>query len=177
MSVALDSKSHRRRDPRPEQMILFSVARQTFLIAAEAVKEIRSTDGLAGSVVEFENSQVPKVRHLMPQGQRCRYVVSGCAHFHLPTTRPTLVLMLRQFRAAVLVDSVERMAEIPAVYPLPRAYSGEERIWYRGLAYLEEHIIPVIQPGGFLTREQFERLDAAAGAIRAEAQAEGPVHA
>jgi chemotaxis signal transduction protein len=176
MSVALDSRPHGRRDRRPEQMILFSMARHAFLIAAEAVKEIRSTDGLAGVVVEFENSNIPKVRHLIPGGQRCRYVVSGCAHFHLPTTRPTLALMLRQFRVAVLVDSVERMAEVPAVYPLPLAFSGEERIWYRGLAYLDEHIIPVVQPGGFLTREQFDRLDAAALATAAEVEPQGSVH-
>ncbi|HXW55643.1 MAG TPA: hypothetical protein VEJ67_07855 [Candidatus Cybelea sp.] len=175
MSVALDSRAHGRRDRRPEQMILFSIARQAFLIAAEAVKEIRSTDGLAGVVVEFENSQIPKVRHLIPSGPRGRYVVSGCTHFHLPATRPTLALMLRQFRAAVLVDSVERMAEVPAVYPLPLAFSGEERIWYRGLAYLDEHIIPVVQPGGFLTREEFDRLGAAAPATLPEVEPQGSV--
>jgi hypothetical protein len=175
MNAAPHSRLQPRRERRPEQMILFSIARQPFLIAPEAVKEIRSTDGLTGVVIEFENSAIAKVRHLIPHVHGSRYVVSGCAHFHLPTTRPTLALILRQFRAAVLVDRVERMAEIPAVYPLPRAFSGEERIWYRGLAYLEEHIIPVVQPGGFLTREQFAQLDAVAP--RLEPQHEGPVHA
>jgi chemotaxis signal transduction protein len=176
MSVALDRRPHERRDRRTQQMILFSIAHQTLAIAAEAVKEIRSTDGLAGIVIEFENSPIPKVRHLIPQANRCRYVVSGCAHFRLRTTRPTLALLLRQFRAAVLVDSVERMVEISAVYPLPRAFSGEERVWYRGLAYLDEHIVPVVQPGGFLRSEQFDELDAAVARLEVDPTPGGPLH-
>jgi len=144
---------------RPEQVILFSIANQTFAIAAAGVKEIRSTDSLASTAVEFEGSDISKVHHVIDRGHRTFYVVSGCAHFHLPVTRPILALILRQYRAAVLVDAIERMAEIPAVYPLPIAFSGEERLWYRGLAYLDDRLIPVVQPGGFLTREQFDHLD------------------
>jgi chemotaxis signal transduction protein len=175
MNVGVRPTTHARRDRRPEQVILFSVARRTFAIAAEAVKEIRSTDSIAGIAVDFDSSAIPKVRHLIPRGHRTYYVVSGCAHFHLPTTRPTLALILRQFRGAVLVDAVERMAEIPVVYPLPRAFRGEERTWYRGLAYLEEHIVPVVNPGGFLTREQCEQLDRLAPPVDLEPQPEGPL--
>ena len=149
----------RRGPPRPPaQMILFEISRQAFAIAAEAVKEIRSTDSLAGAAVEFENLGIPKVRHVVERGRRAYYVVNGCEHFHLPVTRPSLALVLRQFRVALLVDSVERIAEIPAVYSLPLAFSGEERAWYRGLAYLDDRITPVIQPSGFLSREQLEYL-------------------
>jgi len=144
---------------RREQVILFSIAHQTFAIAAEAVKEIRSTDSLAGAATEFERPEISKVRHFIERGHRTYYIVSGCSHFHLSTTRPTLALILRQFRAAVLVDAIERMTEIAAAYPLPLAFSGEERVWYRGLAYLDDSIIPVINPGGFLTHQQFEQLD------------------
>ena len=143
----------------PEQMIFFEISRQGFAIAAEAVKEIRSTDSLAGAAVELENFEIPKVRHMVERGRRAYYVVNGCEHFHLPLSRPSLALVLRQFRVALLVDSVERIAEIPAVYALPLAFCGEERIWYRGLAYVEDRITPVIQPCGFLSREQLEYLD------------------
>jgi chemotaxis signal transduction protein len=169
------ARIHRSR--RPEQVILFLVSHQTFAIAADAVKEIRSTDSLAGAAIEFESPEVPKVRHVIERGHRTVYVLNGCAHFHLPVTRPALALVIRQFRVAFLVDSVERIAEIPAVYTLPLAFSGEERTWYRGLAYIEDRVIPVVQPAGFLTREQFEQLDRVAPRIESQPHAEGVVPA
>ena len=57
------------------------------------------------------------------------------------------------------VDRIERMSDISAVYPLPRAFTGAERRWYRGLAYLDDHVLPVVAPTGFLTAEEFKRLD------------------
>ncbi|HTS13165.1 MAG TPA: chemotaxis protein CheW [Candidatus Limnocylindrales bacterium] len=156
-----------------EQVILFSIARRTFAIAAESVQEIRSTDSLAGAASELEQEEVAKVHHIIERARRTYYVVSGCAHFRLPVTRPTLALILRQFRVAVLVDEIERIAEIPAVYALPRGFVGEERAWYRGLAYLEDHIIPVVNPGGFLTRDEFARLDGVVRALESQHQMEG----
>lgn len=150
------AKAHGRR---PEQVIFFIISNQAFAIAADSVKEIRSTDGLAGAVAECESPEIPKVHHFIERTNQPYYVVNGCEHFHLAVTRPSLALVLRQFRVALLVDSVERIGEIPAVYPLPLAFSGEERIWYRGLAYVEDRITPVIQPAGFLSREQLDHLD------------------
>lgn len=144
---------------RPEQVIFFIISNQAFAIAADAVKEIRSTDGLAGAVAECESPEVPKVHHFIERTNQPYYVVNGCEHFHLAVTRPSLALVLRQFRVALLVDSVERIGEIRAVYPLPLAFSGAERIWYRGLAYVEDRITPVVQPAGFLSREQLDHLD------------------
>lgn len=165
------------RTRRPEQVILFSIARQMFAIAAAAVKEIRSTDSLAGAAVEFESASVPTVRHVIERGHQTYYVVNGCAHFGLPITRPSLALILRHARVAVLVDGIERMTDIPAVYPLPLAFSGEERQWYRGLAYIEDRIVPVLQPGGFLTPQQTESLDRAAPRFESLKGAEGAVSA
>jgi chemotaxis signal transduction protein len=175
MTIAAHESHKPQRIRRPEQVILFSIARQTFAIAAEAVKEIRSTDSLAGAAIEFESSEVPKVRHCIERGHRTYYVVNGGSHFHLPTTRPTLALILRQFRAAVLVDAIERMTEIAAVHPLPLAFSGEERTWYRGLAYLDDCVIPVVNPGGFLTRQQFEQLDRLALRVETSRHTEGAI--
>ncbi|MGH9683349.1 MAG: chemotaxis protein CheW [Candidatus Acidiferrales bacterium] len=142
-----------------EAIILFSAGRQTFAIAADSVQEIRSTDSLAGAAFEIQQSDLPKVRHTIQRNRRTYYVVNACAHFGLPVTRPTLVLILRQMRVAVLVDRIERMVEISAIHALPRAFSGDERRWYRGLAYVDDHVIPVLQPSGFLTPEEFECLD------------------
>jgi hypothetical protein len=148
-----------RRARHSETVVLFFVANQMFAIAADSVHEIRSTDSLAGAANELENSGVPKVRHSLDRSGRTYYVVNAGMHFGLPVTRPALVLILRQFRAAVLVDRIDRMAEIPGVYPLPLAFTGDERRWYRGLAYLDDSVIPVVEPTGFLTPQDFHALD------------------
>ena len=166
MKFATTDGSKPRRAQPSEAVILFCIANQTFAIAANAVQEIRSTDSLGGTAIEIEQAELPKVRHLVERARRTYYVVSGCAHFGLRVTRPTLVLILRQIRAAVLVDSIERMVDVTKIHPLPRAFEGEERKWYRGLTYLEDRVIPVIHPGGFLTMEEFARLDQAAGMSR-----------
>jgi chemotaxis signal transduction protein len=161
----------------PETVVLFSVENQMFAIAADNVQEIRSTDGLAGSANEIENPELPKVRQSIERGRRTYYVVNAGAHFGLPVTRPSLVLILRQFRAALLVDRIDRMAEIPAVYPLPLGFTGDERRWYRGLAYLDDSVIPVVEPTGFLTPEEFQRLDRASAAASLRRETEAAVQA
>ena len=177
MKIAIQDAVKSRRMTGSEPMILFRVAHQTFAIAADAVQEIRSTDGLSGAAMEFEQSEVTKVRHTIERAHRTYYVVNAGAHFGLPVTRPTLVLILRQLRSAVLVDRIERMADVSVVHPLPRAFAGQERRWYRGLTYLDDHVIPVIQPNGFLTPDEFKRLDRVATALIAQRQLEGVVEA
>jgi hypothetical protein len=61
------------------------------------------------------------------------------------------------------------------VYALPLGFQGEERQWYRGLTYLEDRVIPVINPAGFLTPEEFSRLDIASKAALARADMEKAV--
>ena len=175
MKFATADAAKPRRARASEAFILFCIANQTFAIAADAVQEIRSTDSLGGTAIEIEQAEVPKVRHLVERARRTYYVVSGCAHFGLRVTRPTLVLILRQIRAAVLVDSIERMADVATIHPLPRGFQGQEQKWYRGLTYLEDRVIPVINPGGFLTVEEFARLDQAAAVSIATQQLESAV--
>lgn len=177
MNSASDSVGKPRRARHPERVILFYVANQMFAIAAEAVQEIRSTDSLAGAAVEIESAEIAKVRHTVERGHHTYYVVNGCAHFGLPVTRPTLVLILRRYRVVVLVDRIDRMAEIPAVYALPAAFEGEERQWYRGLAYIDDSVIPVIDPAGFLSARDFEQLDRFVKASAAHGELEGAVQA
>src|SRR5579863_4370278 len=152
-------RANPRRGRHPETVILFTVSNQLFAVAADSVHEIRSTDSIAGSANEIENPELPKVRHTLERSGRTYYVVNAGAHFGLPVTRPAFVLILRQFRAALLVDRIDRMAEILGVYPLPHAFTGEERRWYRGLAYLDDSVVPVVEPTGLLTPQEFQRLD------------------
>lgn len=166
-----------KRAHRAEAIILFSAGRQTFAIAADSVQEIRSTDSLAGAAFEMQQSDLPEIRHTIRRNHRTYYVVNACAHFRLPVTRPTLVLILRQMRVAVLVDRIERMAQVSAIHPLPRALASDERRWYRGLAYVDDHVIPVLQPSGFLTPEEFERLDRISEVSGAQHKMQGTVQA
>ncbi len=159
MTSTLEAGRKPRPSRRSETVILFFVAKQMFAIAADSVQEIRSTDSLSGAANEMEQSVVVKVRHTIERNRRTYFVVNAGTHFNLPATRPALLLILRELRVAVLVDRIERMAEIPTVYALPQAFSGPERRWYRGLAYIDDVVIPVIQPAGFLTPEEFRQLD------------------
>ncbi len=145
-----------------EQIILFSVSNQTFAIAASAVQEIRSTDSLSGTANEIDCPGLPKVRHTIDRIRHTYFVVNAALHFGLSISRPGLLLILRQFRVAVLVDRIERMTDICAMLPLPKSFTGEERQWYRGLIYLDDHVIPILQPAGFLTSEDFRRLESVA---------------
>jgi chemotaxis signal transduction protein len=158
---------------KPEAVILFWVSNQMFAIAAESVQEIRSTDSLGGAANEIDQQAVPKVRHVLEWGRRTCYVVNAGAHFDLPVTRPTLVLILRGMRVAVLVDRIDRMMEIPAVYPLPQAFAGEERRWYCGLAYVDDSVIPVVAPTGFLSTDEFAELDRVVRPLTPQHEMEG----
>jgi chemotaxis signal transduction protein len=160
MKIAAQDAVKARKARRPEAVILFNVSNQLFATAADSVQEIRSTDSL-GAALDIEQQEIPKVRHTIERGHRTYYVVNACVHFGLRLVRPTLVLMLRQIRVAVLVDKIERMTEISGLHALPRAFVGAERQWYRGLTYVDDQVIPVVSPLGFLTSQEFEQLDGA----------------
>jgi chemotaxis signal transduction protein len=176
MTPPAEQPTKSRHPHKAETVILFVVAHQMFAIAAASVQEIRSTDSLAGAASEIEQTELWKVRHTLERNRRTYYVVNAGVHFHLPVTRPALVLIMRQLRVALLVDRIERMVEVSGVHPLPLAFSGDERCWYRGLAYLDDAVIPVVQPSGFLTAQEFERLDRSMKSSR-ERELEGAVQA
>lgn len=173
MKIAAQDAHRPRQSRSAEAAILFTVSRQLFAIAADAVQEIRSTDSIAGAASEFACPEVPKVGHTFERAHRQYYVVNGCAHFGLRVSRPTLVLILRQLRVAVLVDRIDRMTELPGVYELPLAFGGDERRWYRGLTYLDDHVIPVVDPRGFLTANEFRQIEGVPQVADAAHQIEG----
>jgi chemotaxis signal transduction protein len=147
-------------DNRPrEQVAVFSIAAFSFAISAASVQEIRSTDSLGGSVVDLDRPVSRKVRHIVERDARTYYVVSGCEHFHLRTSRPATVLFLRNAPVAVLVDRIEEMAEMRVLLALPQSFRGEERTWYRGLTVLDRKVLPVVNPNGFLSESEMHRLE------------------
>jgi len=151
---------------RTEQVILFRIGQQAFAISANAVQEIRSTDNLAASAAELPGPEFKKVRQTIVRGRRTLYVVHGATLFGLPSTPATLVFLLRRSRSALLVDAIDRMATISRLIALPQAFCGEERSWYRGLAALEDTVVPVVNPDGLLSPSELEQLDTAHAAKR-----------
>jgi hypothetical protein len=61
------------------------------------------------------------------------------------------------------------MTSMSRLQALPLAYCHEERAWYRGLTALDQTVVPVVKPDGFLTSEDLFLLDAS---LAQEADAE-----
>lgn len=148
----------KRRVARSEQIILFRVSGQLFAISSHSVQEVRSADSLAGVAAEI-SPVLKKVKHIVRRGDKSLYVVNGALHFGLPLSPGLLVFVLRSTRAAVLVDGIERMSAMTMLQALPQAFCHEERRWYRGLTALDQNVVPVVNPEGFLTEEELALLD------------------
>src|SRR6202045_4241799 len=80
--------------------------------------------------------------------------------FGLPPALPALVFVLRRTRTALLIDGIEKMTTMTRLQALPLAFCHEERVWYRVLTALDQTVVPVIKPDGFLTPDQLFSLDA-----------------
>lgn len=145
---------------RQEPVIVFVVAGTEFAIPANAVHEVRNTDSLAGEASGVQQPEIPWVRHTIERSGTTHYVVGVGAFFGLPRTRPSLVLLLRGVRYALLVDRIERMDALSSIYALPQAFRGEERRWYLGLALFDDGVVPMLNPQGLLTPEHLAQLDA-----------------
>lgn len=144
---------------RAEQIILFRVGGQLFALSSSSVQEVRGVDSLAGSASEISQPSLRKVKHLVRRGDRSFYVVNGAVHFGLPVSPAALVFILRRTRTALLVDGIEKMATMTRLQALPLSYCHEERQWYRGLTAIDQSVIPVVNPEGFLTAEELAMLD------------------
>ena len=147
------------RAQRTEQIILFRVSGQLFGVSAASVQEVRSVDSLAGSAADISSPSLQKVRHIVRRGDTSLFVVNGALHFGLPVTPGTLVFVLRRTRTALLVDGIEKMSTMTRLQALPQAFCHEERQWYRGLTAVDQGVIPVVNPDGFLTAEEVALLE------------------
>ena len=143
-----------------EDVILFTVGGFRFAIAAAAVTEIRSMEGLTRFFGGTGHRAMAKTVYTLERNGVTHFVVSGAQHFHLPPSKPTRVLVLRHAAAAVLVDSTDRMVDIAVLHALPLGFRGDERNWYRGLAILNGDAVPVVNPTAFLSKGEVAVLRA-----------------
>jgi len=150
-------KSHQ---PRTEQIILFRVSGQIFAISSASVQEVRSVDNIAGMARDLPESHLKKVRHSIRRGDRTLYIVNAALHFGLQPQPASLVFFLRRTRTALLIDGIEKMTTMTRLQALSHAFQGEERNWYRGLTALDQTVVPVVHPEGFLSLEELTLLEA-----------------
>jgi len=73
----------------------------------------------------------------------------------------SLVFFLRRTRTALLIDGIEKMTTMSRLQALSLTFQGDERNWYRGLTALDQTVIPVVKPEGFLSLEELTLLEAA----------------
>ncbi|MFZ0641302.1 MAG: chemotaxis protein CheW [Candidatus Acidiferrales bacterium] len=171
MKIAPSEPRQGRRSSRSEPVILFSIAGQMFAINANAIQEIRTTDSISSAASEVSYASIAKVRHRLRRGRKSLHVINGCVHFGLPTSRPAQVVVLRNHRIAVLVDSIDRMETMTLLMALPPGFCGPERAWYRGITVVAGNVVPVVSPAGFLTEQELAELDVAAAESDAAAEA------
>ena len=145
---------------RTEQIILFRVSGELFAISSASVQEVKSVDSLAGGAMDIPNPCLSKVRHVIRRGDKSLFVVNGAVHFGLPIAPAALVFVLRGTKTALLIDGIEKMSTMTRLQALPLAFCHEERGWYRGLTALDQAVVPVVNPEGFLSQEEMEMLHA-----------------
>ncbi len=156
---------------RTEQMILFRCSNQMFAISSGSVQEVRSVDSLAGVAEELNDTSLKKVRHVLRRGGQNVYLVNVALHFGLKPSPVALIFLLRKSRIALLIDGIEKMTTISQLQAVPSAFCHQERQWYRGLTVLDQNVLPVVNPDGFLTKEELATLDETARTLSVAAEA------
>jgi chemotaxis signal transduction protein len=130
-----------------------------FAISSASVQEVRSVDNLAGAATAIAGAGVPKVRHVIRRGEKTIFVVNASLHFGLRPSPPALIFLLRRSRVALLIDGIEKMTTMTRLQALPGAFCHRERQWYRGITVLDQDVLPVVNPEGFLSTEEMELLE------------------
>ena len=146
---------------RSEQIILFRIGDQLFALSSASVQEVRSTDSLTTGAGEISAPGIGKVRRFVRRADGTLFLVDGAAHFGLSAAPGILAFVLRNTRTALLVDGIEKMTAMTRLQELPLSFCHQERQWYRGLTALEQIVVPVVRPEGFLSAEELSLLDAA----------------
>ncbi len=158
MRLAAPAKSS---PAKTEQIILFRVSGQLFAVSSASVQEVRSADSMSGAAMEISAPGLRKVRHVVRRGDRSLFIVNGAMHFGLHAAEGALLFVLRKTRTALLIDGIDKMATMTRLQALPLSFCHEERQWYRGLTALDQSVVPVVKPDGFLSPEELALLDAA----------------
>src|SRR5260370_41088638 len=96
-------------------------------------------------------------------------MLRGAMPFGLSPESAPLLSGRRKTRTALLIDGIEKMTTMTRLQALPLAFCHEERAWYRGLTALDQSVVPVVKPDGFLTPDELFLLDSS---LSQEADAE-----
>jgi len=136
-------------------LILFRVDGFWLAIESQAVDEIREARDLQTLLTPAAST---KVRLSFRKHGVDYFVIDSCQHYRLTPTRMALLLVLRDLPVAIGAAEVDRMVEASAIDPLPWAFRGEERRWYKGLARLGATLLPVVDPESFLSADELEQL-------------------
>ena len=144
-----------------EQIILFRISGQLFAVSSSSVQEVRSADSMSGAATNISAPGLRKVRRVLRRGDRSLFIVNGAMHFGLHAAEGAQLFVLRKTRTALLVDGIEKMTTMTRLQALPLSFCHEERQWYRGLTALDQTVVPVVHPEGFLSPEELALLDAA----------------
>lgn len=153
-------KEQRKRRGNREDVILFAVGPHTFAIGAKAVEKIENMEELR----PIKLSALPKlakVKYTLDRNEKTYFVVDASAYLLMLPSRTARVLLLRGSSIAVAVDSIDRIAEISAIHPLPHGFIGEERGWYRGVALIQDAVVPVVNAEAFLSAGDLKLVQAA----------------
>lgn len=111
----------------------------------------------------FTERECDPKREIVLLGER--YAPMNLAmRFRLPDPRPTpetrIVLCSRdRWRCASPVDQVIGLTDIRRehILPLPRLFSGEERMWFRGLFLFQEAVALLVNPDWLVQEDQTGR--------------------
>jgi chemotaxis signal transduction protein len=166
------TRQHRRKHrPQGQPVILFVVGECVFAIAASAVTEIQGLQDL--KPIESQLARFGKVHNTVVRDGRRYWVVDANLHFQMQASQSSRVLLLAESPVAVKVDSIVRMAEIGRLLPLPQSFQGDERNWYLGLALIDTNVVPVVNPGSFLSHYGLNELEMSVDVPLAAEQAAG----
>jgi chemotaxis signal transduction protein len=142
-------------------VILFTVCGFRFAIAANAVSEIRGLEGLQRFSLGTSYLRSAQVDFTLERNGTIYFVVDAAQHFRLPPSKPARLLILQHTTAAIQVDSTDRMMEISVLHALPQAFTGDERNWYRGLAVMNDDVVPVVNQHAFVSKAEMAILKTA----------------
>jgi chemotaxis signal transduction protein len=166
--VTLARNSSRRLIVHGEAAILFAIGPQKFAIAASAVDRIHDLEGLE-SIPPHVHPRLAKVRYTFERESRRYYVVDANMLFRTLPSRHSRMMLLHpakreQAGVALAVDGIDRMTSLPRIQSLPKAFHGDERSWYRGLAVVDGRVVPVVNPASVLNSAELMVLDSAVNA-------------
>ncbi len=149
-----------------EDVIVFSVGEYKFAIAASVVKEIRGMEGLTQFTLGGISAKISKLAFTLERNGTTYFVVDAARHFQLSSSQPSRVMILRNGVTALLVDITDRILEITSLHALPRAFTHDERIWYRGLAVVNGAVLPIVNHNAFLNKAEYDILSSGLERVR-----------